>query len=84
MPTDWPCAKTSHGVDWEGPWRATPVRMADNIDADEWQQPAEDPLTGWERPDPEDIPEAIPEADSPEVGQVWEDSDPMEGPAPTG
>jgi hypothetical protein len=41
-------------------------------------------LDPWEELDPVEIPEAIPEADSPEVREAWEDADPMEGPSPTG
>ena len=58
--------------------------MADIPNMDEWKRPAHDPRSGWEKPDPEDIPEAIPEAVSREVEEAWEESDSMEGPAPTG
>lgn len=34
--------------------------------------------------DPDEIPDAIPEADSPEIVRRWEESDPMEGESPTG
>ena len=41
-------------------------------------------LDPWEELDPDEIPGAIPESDSPEVEKAWEAADPMEGPSPTG
>ncbi len=55
--------------------------------------PASDPPEGWAGPDsprvaeeqdePE-VPDPIPEADSPMTAEAWEGSGAMEGPAPTG
>jgi hypothetical protein len=58
--------------------------MADDPKLDEWTRPAQDPSSGWEKPGPGDIPEAIPEADSPEVEEAWEEADAMDGQAPSG
>lgn len=58
--------------------------MTDDQGEDRLTPPAQDPPSGWEGPDAGDIPESVPEADSPEVKREWEESDPMGGPSPTG
>ncbi len=70
--------------------REPPTETTDRLldEALEETFPASDPLSFWSGRDPAgrmaEVPEAVPEADDPRTVRAWEESEAMEGPAPTG